>query len=472
MPDKDHYDLIVVGAGPGGTACAKVGAEKGLDVLLIERAEVPGQKNMSGSTLFNKICDEIFPGFSAQEFPKGQPTLGNIAVKWAVDNDEREFGVAICPGSDVLQKQKNVDRSLSDKWFAEQAVAAGAEPLYSTRVDDVIWQHEADGTPRVVGVITDKGDKIYGSAVADCSGLHSTLARKTGLIPKHDVRLPQVAVKVIYQFDDPDELWHRFGCWTTEDGRPACDWTLTPVYFGEDPDFFAAHMQPIIGDNVVELTVYSTYDEMIKADVNLWQRVKWYQEVAEPFLRGAKPIRANFHSLAAFNPVGYEAIPGFLPGFVLIGDAGTYMNPVESWGANVAQDQGRLFAELLAEMKKDNDWSAARFAEYEVKWMAGWIGMDNIPGMNDMFRNGDMAHGKHSTFGQLCGSIIEFARSAVGAKFENRAYADFLPKALPALTPLLVKLLDGGATTAFYKAGDRALGKASALMSIFNKIKD
>lgn len=472
MPKKDMYDLIVVGAGPGGSACAKTGADKGLDVLLVERAEIPGQKNMSGSTLFNKICGELYPGFEAMDFPKGQPTLGNIGVKWAIDNDEQEFGIVIGCGSDVLEQQKCVDRSLADAWMAEQAVKAGAEPFYSTRVDDVIWTNDPEGTPRVVGIVTDKGENIRGKAVADCSGLHSTLVKKTGLIPKHSIRLPQLAVKLIYQFDDPDELWNRYGCWTTPDGRPACDWGVSPVYFGENPDFFAAHMQPIFGDNVVEFTVYSTYDEMIKADVNIWQRIEWYKEVAAPLLRGAHVIRANFHSLAAFNPVGYEAIPSYLAGFVVIGDAGAFMNPVESWGANVSQEQGRMFANIVVDMKKDDDWSLARFAKYEEEWMSGWIGEDDIPSMNEMFRNGDMMHGEKSTAGEMFGGINDFARYCIEAKFQDRSYADFIPKGMPKLAPLMVKLMDNGITAPFYKAGKSTLGKTQELLSVIDKIKD
>jgi flavin-dependent dehydrogenase len=49
------WDLIVVGAGPGGTAAAKAAAEKKLKVLILERAKTPGDKQMSGSYLFRTI---------------------------------------------------------------------------------------------------------------------------------------------------------------------------------------------------------------------------------------------------------------------------------------------------------------------------------------------------------------------------------------------------------------------------------
>ena len=64
------YDLIVVGAGPGGSSAAITAAKKGLKVLLLERARTPGEKNMSGSSLWRNISEEIFPGFQKQGFDK------------------------------------------------------------------------------------------------------------------------------------------------------------------------------------------------------------------------------------------------------------------------------------------------------------------------------------------------------------------------------------------------------------------
>ncbi|MEM0136078.1 MAG: FAD-binding protein, partial [Thermoplasmatales archaeon] len=45
MPD---YDAIVVGAGNAGSAAAIAMASKGLNVLLVDRSDPPGAKNLSG----------------------------------------------------------------------------------------------------------------------------------------------------------------------------------------------------------------------------------------------------------------------------------------------------------------------------------------------------------------------------------------------------------------------------------------
>ena len=56
-----NYDLLVVGAGPGGATVAKVAAENGLDILLIEKVKEGGRR---------KACGGIVRGFYGKEIPK------------------------------------------------------------------------------------------------------------------------------------------------------------------------------------------------------------------------------------------------------------------------------------------------------------------------------------------------------------------------------------------------------------------
>ena len=48
----DKFDAIVVGAGPAGSACAYTLAKEGRSVLLLERGNVAGAKNVSGGRLY------------------------------------------------------------------------------------------------------------------------------------------------------------------------------------------------------------------------------------------------------------------------------------------------------------------------------------------------------------------------------------------------------------------------------------
>ena len=58
----DKFDAIVVGAGPAGSACAYVLAKEGKNVLLVERGDSAGGKNVSGGRLYTYALEMIEPG--------------------------------------------------------------------------------------------------------------------------------------------------------------------------------------------------------------------------------------------------------------------------------------------------------------------------------------------------------------------------------------------------------------------------
>ncbi len=63
MSDGEKFDCIVVGAGPAGVTCAYVLAKAGLNVVILERGEVPGSKNVMGGILYSTILNKLIPNF-------------------------------------------------------------------------------------------------------------------------------------------------------------------------------------------------------------------------------------------------------------------------------------------------------------------------------------------------------------------------------------------------------------------------
>jgi electron transfer flavoprotein-quinone oxidoreductase len=60
---NDRYDAIVVGAGPAGSATALTMAKNNMSVLLVERGEYPGAKNVFGGTIYRQPTEVLVPAF-------------------------------------------------------------------------------------------------------------------------------------------------------------------------------------------------------------------------------------------------------------------------------------------------------------------------------------------------------------------------------------------------------------------------
>ena len=81
MKDSQVFDVVVVGAGPGGAAAAKRCADRGLNTLLIEKKELPRDKVCSGMIMGQWALEII-----RQEFGQHSPIRahGSAACSQAI----------------------------------------------------------------------------------------------------------------------------------------------------------------------------------------------------------------------------------------------------------------------------------------------------------------------------------------------------------------------------------------------------
>jgi electron transfer flavoprotein-quinone oxidoreductase len=225
-----EYDAIVVGAGPGGSAAALTLARKGARVLIVERAKVPGESNVSGGVLYGDFTKgygliDLVPSFEL-EAPLERKVLSH-EVNILSRPDEREgayrryhlggnsilarlglFTVEIQTGHDYT-----VTRSEFDRWLAEKAVTAGAELMGETTVRGLLTDAEGGGEHEeqergAVGVTTSRGD-IRAKLVIDCSGVTSNLVEMAGLRGHLGPRQLYHALKHVYRLPK-EEIDSRF----------------------------------------------------------------------------------------------------------------------------------------------------------------------------------------------------------------------------------------------------------------------
>lgn len=171
----DKFDAIVVGAGVAGTVAAYVMAKAGLDVLVIERGNNAGSKNMTGGRLYAHSIESIMPGFATSapiERVVTREKISFLTEESAVTLDfHRE------PPAPPALASYTVLRNKLDPWLMAQAEQAGVQFIPGVRVDALV----PDGN-RVTGV--QAGDDILdANIVILADGVNSMLGRSLGMVP-------------------------------------------------------------------------------------------------------------------------------------------------------------------------------------------------------------------------------------------------------------------------------------------------
>ena len=147
--DATEIDVLVVGAGPAGSAAAIAAARAGLSVVLLERGPFPGSKNMYGGVIYGRVLDGIVPEWwteaPVQRWVTRRATMITTPTQ-AVTVDFRTTAWAEPPYNGATAYRPDFDQ-----WLATKATDAGAQLLCSTTATGLIREGG-----RVVGVRTDR----------------------------------------------------------------------------------------------------------------------------------------------------------------------------------------------------------------------------------------------------------------------------------------------------------------------------
>ena len=168
------HDCVVVGAGPAGSAAALQLARDGLDVVLLERGNRPGEKNVMSGVLVTDKLHALIPDFHDRA-PLQRRIIGYEGYILGEGEVIRLPVLRRYRGDNYPPRFFTVFRSQFDAWFAQEAVDAGAELFTATLVEDLLWE---DG--RVAGVRTVRGD-LRARVVIGADGVNSTVGEESGL---------------------------------------------------------------------------------------------------------------------------------------------------------------------------------------------------------------------------------------------------------------------------------------------------
>jgi len=351
------YDLIIVGAGPGGSMAAKTAAEKGLKTVFFERGRKPGEKNSSGCGLGPRMFRD-FPEMMKSLTQEKCPSMraGVAARNYFVNKDDIVAGYIMARPTESVSYEPakswitmNVYRSEFDPWIAEFATDAGAELKTSTLIVDLLKE---DG--KVSGVIDDKGEKYKAPIVIGADGVVSTVAQKSGLRNKWSQN--QVTLTLQYDFHAPSEKIDDI----------MGDETLA-VWWGSN---FPASYQVFFNDGFHQgLGNWMTWwDKTPLFYLNRVVNLKYYQRLLK--ILDAKPRELQAHLLPWLD-YPYNT---YTDGIILIGDAGGFPCPLEAEGIYPAMVTGKVAAEVAAEAVSSGDFSKELLKKFDEGWKKTSIG--------------------------------------------------------------------------------------------------
>jgi len=184
MSEAEKMDVIIIGAGPAGIACAYTLAKAGKEVLVIERAESPGAKNVTGGRVYSYALEMVEEGLTSEAALERKITHEQIMMLDGEQAINIDYQNPAYNSEEETAQSYSILRARFDEWFAGKAEEMGAMVACGIKVDQLI---EKDG--KIVGVIAGE-DEMYADVVVAADGVNSFMAQKAGLIkdiPAHNV---------------------------------------------------------------------------------------------------------------------------------------------------------------------------------------------------------------------------------------------------------------------------------------------
>jgi electron transfer flavoprotein-quinone oxidoreductase len=344
----EEFDAIVVGAGPAGCAAAYKMATHGLNVLVLERGQYPGAKNMWGGAFIGPLMHDLFPNF-LQEAPVerlvSRHIISFLTEQESLSVDFKSSRAESHHGFIIL-------RARFDQWLAGKVEQAGAIIASGLAADDLVM----DGN--TVKGVRAGDDEFMSNAVVLADGVNSLLALKRGFrkeFTPHDIKQ---GVKEVIRL--PREvIEERFNLRGDEGVVLECIGACTRGLPGGG--FLYTNQDSISVGVVVQLS--EVLKNKVKAS-DLIEEFKAHPAIA-PLIRQGEMVEYSAHLI----PVsGVKMMPPlYADGILIAGDAAAMVlgTGLILEGANFAMASGIAAAETVIKAHGKGDFSKTVLSHYE-----------------------------------------------------------------------------------------------------------
>ena len=366
MPEtaEPDFDVIVVGAGIAGCVTAYQLARQGRSVVLIERGESPGSKNLSGGVLYSRGIQKVFPEFLDEapierRITRNYVNFLNAESSVGIDYRDNRFADPV--------NAVTVLRAKLDAWLAQKCEEAGVLILPAVRVDRVLTEDGATGK-RVVGVQADT-DELRAHVVVAADGVNSFIAREVGLRKKEPLKHLATGVKCVVSLPR-ETIEARFNLTGNEGAAIAAVGDCTQGVGGGG--FVYTNIDSISVGVVLRLDDLTAKKKVV---TDVFDHFLAHPFIA-PYLEGGEVTEYGCHLVAegGLDMIGEIAMDGML----VVGDAAglTLNTGLTVRGMDLAVASAVAAAESIHSALEQNDTTKSGLAGYRERLFASYAGKD------------------------------------------------------------------------------------------------
>src|SRR5215510_3285839 len=347
MTTGNNYDVIVIGGGPAGSTVASILAREGCKVVLFEKEKFP--RHHIGESLMTDTY-WTFQRMGFLEKLKSSAFTQKYSVQFANQAGKEShpfyFFEAIHNESAVTWQ---VTRAVFDKMLIEHATEQGADVHQGVAVKQVLFEGD-----RAVGVDVKMKDGLsqtfYAKVIVDATGQSAILSNKF----RWRVRDPKLKKAVLYSYykgahREKDINGGATLVLRTPKGSGGWFWyipledDITSVGIVANPDYLLKGR----GQDLAKI-----YEEEIQKTEACRRRVAQGERVDK------------IYSILDYS---YRSKRNAGNGFIIIGDAYGFLDPIYSSGVLLALKMAELAADAIHDAFRHDDFSAERLGQFQTK---------------------------------------------------------------------------------------------------------